>query len=437
MSGGSIVLLTLLMSIATRADAQPLRPLETGDASLSGTVIDRRSKQPIEGAIVELALWQLNGRLLAQTDARGRFVFEHIAPGRYRVIAKHPDYAMQAYGTIEPSLMPLRNDEGIVSLDRGQRRSSIDFALARGASVSGRVTTADGKPLEGATVRATLRRDDGGFTFVEGSTTRTNARGEYVVTNLPEGYYDVAAIWGEPASRGAEGPRPAIFVPGITPPVFHPGTSRAQDREAIKVEPGAAIRNIDIRFPPNELVRISGQVVRSSTDGEVEAVLLSGASEYRLTVGADGRFSTPRMRSGRYTLFARSRADDHSEAAWLSVDLMFEMTDVVLALLPTGSIAGKVTTDDGKPIPDMLQIAAVLTDEGTELDPNRRDRAFLEPDGAFEIRGLFGPRVLRAVGVTEGWAIDRVIADKAPVTSFTMEPGSKIENVTVVLKQRQ
>jgi hypothetical protein len=154
-------------------------------------------------------------------------------------------------------------------------------------------------------------------------------------------------------------------------------------------------------------------------------------------VATDGAFKTPRTRPGRYVVVAKARADDDQwEAAWLAVDLSFDMDDVVLALLPTGTIAGKIVTDDGSALPDGFQIAGVLADDGKEVDHLRRDRADPGPGGTFELRGMFGQRVLRPVGFTDGWKIDRMIANKVQVASFNVEPGSRIDDVLIVLKQQ-
>ena len=80
---------------------------------------------------------------------------------------------------------------------------------------------------------------------------RTNAKGEYVLPNLPEGLYQISAVTeGDSRTQG-------------NTIVHYPGTTRAEDAVAVKVSRTAAANNIDIVFPASELLRISGTIVHS------------------------------------------------------------------------------------------------------------------------------------------------------------------------------
>jgi hypothetical protein len=121
------------------------------------------------------------------------------------------------------------------------------------------------------------------------------------------------------------------------------------------------------------------------------------------------------------------------------VDLSSELTDLVLGLSPSGVIAGRVVTDDGSPVPVRLEVTAVLAEQGKEIDllmRDPRDRVVVSEGGRFELRGLFGERVLRVVGDTEGWALERVMLGRTPVTSLKVDPGSRTDDVTIVVTRR-
>src|SRR5262245_57159375 len=79
----------------TQAPARPQLPsrVESGDASIAGRVIDRATDHPIAGALITLAtLSPAATSLITETDGDGKYAFQHIAAGRYRVTASHPRY---------------------------------------------------------------------------------------------------------------------------------------------------------------------------------------------------------------------------------------------------------------------------------------------------------------------------------------------------------
>jgi hypothetical protein len=114
------------------------------------------------------------------------------------------------------------------------------------------------------------------------------------------------------------------------------------------------------------------------------------------------------------------------------------VNNVVLGLMPTGTISGRVVSEDGTTVPQEMQVAAVfVSSEGKELEEfggsRGRDRAEIAPGGAFEIRGVFGDRAMQMVGVTAGWKIAKVMIGKTEITTLSIQPGATVEDVVVVL----
>ena len=251
---------------------------------------------------------------------------------------------------------------------------------------------------------------------------RTNAQGEYVLSNLPEGLYQISAV-----SEGDSRTRGNSLV------VHYPGTTRAEDAVAVKVSRTAAANNIDIVFPASELLRISGTIVHSDGATGTEAFLQAGRETYPVVVSANGTFTTPDLRAGRYTLVARARKDDEVEVASTAIDLVSNITDLVVGLLPAGTISGRVVTDDGTPLRSLIQVAAVLMDDGKEIDEYRRDRTDVTDEGKFVLKGLFGQRVIRLAGFTDGWRIARVTIGKDDVTTVSVAAGTTVDDVVIVI----
>ena len=418
----SLTLIVISGLVVLPAQSTAILP---GEAAIVGRIIDRDSKRPLVGVFVRLSSADLRRQLVAQTDADGRYAFEDLADGDYRVTATHDGYIDQAYG-VPDARMGLVSPEALISV-AARSRAQIDLALVRIGIVTGRVLSQDGRPLNNAAVSLTMVTDRG--IRVSGRWIgRTNERGDYVIANVPEGTYQVSAMWIDQAESGTN-LRPKQ--------IFHPSTDSPEQATTIALVAGRTVKNIDIVIPASELLRIQGKVIRSSRAGTVEGYLLGVSSARDVAINKDdGTFTTPRLSAGRYTFVARTRDAEISEATWLTVDLSVELTDLVLGLLPTGVISGRVVSDDGSPVPQTLQVAAVLADQGKEMDSLMRDRVDLAEGATFELRDLFGERVLRIVGRTEGWAIDKVIQGKTPVTSLTIAPGGQIDDVRIIVTRR-
>jgi Carboxypeptidase regulatory-like domain len=425
----TLLLLSVALLAVGLAQAPQPSTIAAGDATISGRVTDRTTDAPLSRALVTLTSLETKATLVAETDETGRYAFERIVASEYRVSARHDLYVAEIFD--DPSGRPTAFVfEGAIRLSPGQRRTDVNFSLHRGGSLRGRVAGDDGQPLKGANVTALRVPGEARMssTSMIGAA-RTNDRGEYVLANLADGEYHVSAMWsGTDLKPG---------TPTNLRQTYFPGTANLREASPVKVRMGEVTPDIDIVIPVAEMLRIEGQIVRSYDGGRVDAYLLaSGAQVYSVPVAEDGTFSTPRLRSGRYTLVARAKNDDAIEATTLTVDLTTEMTDVVLPLMSTGSISGRVVLDDGSTPTNSFQVAAVLAMDGKEIDPLRRDRVDIGPRGTFTLTGLFGERLLRIIGLWDGRSIDRVLVGKTAVTSIAVQPGLSIDDVVVVLTRQ-
>ena len=419
------------LAAAQRPDpaGKPAAPIAKGEASIAGRVIDRTTRAPIQTAIVQLLSPDRGKALATTTDDSGRYEFSFIAAGEYRVVVSHPDYVSREWGMQDgqTAILTLRK-EGLIHLEADVPQRSVDVQLIRGATLSGRVIGREGQPLQDANIRAinTISNLTGPSpppTF----SARSNQRGEYRFTNLPEGEYLLSAFWSG-ASKSALGSSGSS--------VFYPGTTDAKERLPVHVAAGATLSDVDVVFPATELLRVSGLVLSGSAAREVEAFLISERHSYRTTVDREGKFSFSGIRSARYALGATAQTDDGLEAISMPIDLTSDISDLTLVLAPATTISGRVVTDDGSPVSKEMQVAAVLAHDGKELDIYRKDRAEMGPGGEFEIRNLYGERVLRMVGVTAGWKIARVTNGKEDVTSLPLEQGRSIEGLLIVITLR-
>jgi hypothetical protein len=416
----------------TAVELQQASSIPTGRGSIAGRVVESGSDRPLPSVMMTLESVADRGVLNTMTDEGGRYRFEGVGAGGYRVRAALQGYATETWGERDARMTPGggRIPLGLLTfvMTDGQVRSGVDFVLERGGTVAGRVTGANGQPVKGAMVMS-LRLDGDDVPFNGSAQGRTNDGGEYRIDDLRPGLYHVSAIWLDPdrmAARTAE-----------TRPTFFPGTQKLEEAISLRVTAGAEMDNVDIRLPPSDRFRIGGHILRTMTEGTIEANLLSGAHSIRtVTIAADGAFDIQHVAAGRHWLWARATTHDGTEAAWMAIDLASDMTGLVLPMMPTAEIRGRVVTADGTVFADAgYQVIAHLVDnDGTKIDVLPRDRVDLL-DGRFELRSLFGHRVLGLSG--NEWDVERVLIGKTAVETLALHGSERLDDITVVVTRRQ
>src|SRR5262249_13714008 len=127
-----------------RDNAQPVPP---ATAIIRGHVVGAENGQPLRKAQVRIMSGELRENRLATTDADRKYEFKEVKAGRYTVNASKGSYVSLAYGqtrAFEPG-KPLE-------IAAGQLVEKVDFALPRGAIITGRVIDEFGEPLPDAMV---------------------------------------------------------------------------------------------------------------------------------------------------------------------------------------------------------------------------------------------------------------------------------------------
>jgi len=160
--------------------------------AISGRVANRRTGEPIRGAVVTAT--DGRAKLRTKTDNRGRYLLRGLKPGEYKVIADARGYLKEVYPRPVPVLA-------------GRVTKDIDFALAprpRPGAIVGRVVDARTRePITGAVVFARGENSDGRAT--------TDRRGIYTIKLNPGTYQVVARARGYAPEAY---PRPVPVRPG-------------------------------------------------------------------------------------------------------------------------------------------------------------------------------------------------------------------------------
>lgn len=371
----------------------PARPQDAGPA-IEGVVVRAGTGEPLANA--QVTLTRADASLIAAqarsrgstsntaqtvTDRSGRFSFNNIQPGSYRIAAARNGYAKQEYG--QRVFGGLGRVLTVASADARER---ITISLTPAGTVTGVVRDSSGEPLVGLQVRL-LRHvygASGQRTFITAGTGRTDDRGEYRVFWVTPGrYYLVAhplasaravAILGEPGS-------PNEILETRMAPTYYPGSIDVSQASLLDVRPGAELSGIDISISPQSLHRVRGSVV-DSTSGQpprsasitivprgpaaTTAGLLATTSPYD---PADGTFELRDVAPGAYWVRATVTAaspDSIVTASAAGRTLAEVFTESVMADRRVAQVAADVTGADvdglvlmigaGASIPGRLQV---------------------------------------------------------------------------------
>jgi protocatechuate 3,4-dioxygenase beta subunit len=249
------------------------------------------------------------------TDQDGRFVFNGLAPGEYRVDVQKTGFA----SLVDPTTRPRT-----YTLAAGQALDNISIVLQKGAVITGRVLDQKGEPVTDARVMALRRITPPGASTASPrlipaamqGPQMTNDIGEYRVTGLTPGEYFIAA---SPRAMGFGGPGAASTTGNgggalTATTTYYPGTADQAGAQAITVAAGAEVANIVFILQSAPAYRVSGIVVDENGAPIAHAMVMlmndprSGMMFMgpggNAQTGDDGRFSIGDVTPGAYRLNA-------------------------------------------------------------------------------------------------------------------------------------
>jgi hypothetical protein len=420
-----IVALALLAAGAAAPVQEPPRDrpapaARAGSGVIAGrvTVFGSRPLAPVRRAKVTLESPVLTQPQTVDADTEGRYRFDALPAGEYRIIAAKPGFVTLEHGATRAFQTPdpIRVTDG--------EKVSADIALPRGAAIEGRILNEDGEPVQNVLVSvvktafgATGRRP------IAVRQARTDDLGRYRIHSLPSGEYQVD-VAPDPEAIGE------AVVPGARPPgiarTYYPGTPRLHEARRVSLSTGQNVPDISFTATRAALASVTTLVLDSSgkpvTRPGVRIQRVGAApGEVRGFVGRTAGSSVfPSVPPGEYwVMAAHAPAGGTAEfgAARLTVAGQ-DIPDFTLATTPGAQIDGIVEVEGGDPLPAALRIVTIETEYET---PNPRHGAPPEAvrvgsDGSFRIAGIAGPRLVRLSGLPPAWALKSVTLASADIT---------------------
>jgi protocatechuate 3,4-dioxygenase beta subunit len=233
--------------------------------------------------------------ITATTDGGGKFVFQNVAAGRYRLVASRDGFVQSEYGSRGPGLAgtPL-------TVAARQDLKDVRIQVTPTGAIAGRVFDKYGDPVGNAMVQALKYSYQDGIRVLNvAQSIRTNDLGEYRLFWMQPGSYIVSAVPQDnrlmdgfmtldlgnalpnlgprlggairiaPANGAAAymGSGPAGPDSGETYlTVYYPGTTDAAAAAPIDLRPGANFTGVDLSVVDTRAVRIRGRVVTNRPD---------------------------------------------------------------------------------------------------------------------------------------------------------------------------
>ena len=335
--------------------------------TISGVVTEANGGSPIANAnVFAQDFGAVGGGNGTRTKFDGTYVIDSLPGGAYRVTAEKDGFVREFWQET-----PAYQSSTPVAVTAGIDAGNINFTLEVGASISGKVTQANGDtPISNADVRADHIGGGGG------NGTRSRSDGTYTIDGLASGSYRV----------GAEKPGYAIEYWEETP--LHESST------PVTVTIPNDTGGIDFTLDPGGSISGTVTEVDGSTpiaDADVWAEYPGGGGGNGTRSRADGTYTIHGLAPGSYTVGAEK--DGYVIEYWeetpiyesstpVTVTVFNDFAGINFTLEVSGSISGMVTEVDGStPIAD----ADVWAENLGDGEGNGTRSRF---DGTYTIDGL-------------------------------------------------
>ncbi len=312
---------------------------------LSGTVRDERG-EPIGESLV--CVCGGFGRRLLATDDRGGFELGGVAPqSNLTLQARHGERVSRAIELDSTTAFP----------------TTVALDLVPSIEVRGKVTDADGETIEGATLIGEVLTPGDPLNHSTRCTSRTNARGEFVLGPMPLGPANLSRITAYAAG----------FVPKTT------GLNSGPLPLHIEMRPAADIRGRAIWGDDPRPVRVRdvNYVLQPITDHRLDA---SDDGEFRVRFGAEASLFPSAAIRRECWLRAEGLAPKR-----VRFDIPTPDANETLVVFDEGVHRDVIVVDDaGRPVPD----AEVLVEFSPQLEGEPIARARTDALGRCRIEHL-------------------------------------------------
>jgi hypothetical protein len=377
--------------------------------SLHGIVFKKATNEPLSEASVELRQDQANAAILKKltTDDDGKFQFDNVAPGRYRITVSRRGYT-------RPPLA--------ITVGARQADADVQLPMTQTGTISGRVYDVSGQPLgrvEVLAMKASYPNGQRILTPVRSAI--TNDLGEYRLFWLAPGRYYVSAI--HPKAQGRMRQMSDMFgismmgmsiggminstarsdpaVGGFEPetseryaPVFLGGTTDELAASSVEIRGGTEVTGADIPIKSVQPRHVRGIVIDGLTGKPAQYATVTDPTNSDGPRGKDAEMDREKstfdvlLLPGAHILNATSASGEGSVSFHL---LDADIENLAISTTPTFDIRGRIVLE-GEPNADLGSLHITLLHDPPRLERGAGLSSYSTPlpDGTFVVSGSAG-----------------------------------------------
>ena len=387
------LLFASIIAVLTATVAAAAQQPEPPPGSIKGRVTVEGKAQP--GVVVSLfkdgdRYYDRRSLSNVITDAGGNYRFATVAAGRYSVSTYSPLFVNT---DIDHNGMNSRP----VVVEAGEAVEDIDFALARGGVITGRVTDPEGRPVIGQAVML-LKIVDGrpsqGYRTPDLQMMGTDDRGIYRIYGVLPGRYVVRV--GSPSNINRATPGGGRY--SAYTETYHPDTKEYSKASVVEVTAGGEASGIDIRVSPiKKTYTATGRMVDGETGRPVPNNLYGiglGKGGRPVFMGnnrtdANGEFKIELAEPNRVTIYPSGNGESNLAGEPFSFELTTErVTGLEVKLRRAQTISGVVIAEGPGAAAKFSGLNVMARLVSPESSPYNNLSAKIQEDGSFTVGGI-------------------------------------------------
>lgn len=403
------------------------------------------------GIVVSVRLTEISPQMgplrKAMTDADGNYRITDVPAGNYQIMPVAPAFVGTDFNS------PARQGKSLI-LSEGENVDSIDFSMIRGGVITGRVSTADGRPVIEERITLTLANQPEGPGVSPGvsqmaTNVQTDDRGIYRIFGLAAGRYKVSVGQAPDSFPGGIGPGRPVYER-----VYHPDVTDPNEARVVELGEGSEVANVDITVGESKKgFAVAGVLIDSETNQQLPNVRIGlrrivanrDVGFFGTSAQTDrlGTFRFENLSPGRYAVV--SVPQPNSDLQVNAVE--FEVVDQDIAGLTLrtsrgASVSGFVVlegTNDKTVQSKLAQVLILAFVRGEVTSSGFAQSSTIRPDGSFRVGGLQPGTAQLQLSAQDrrlltGFVISRIEREGVVLPrGFEIKSGEQILGVKVVV----